>query len=311
MPEMADSTRMESPRLYTAFGLRVRSEIELPELLLPANDGRSPEITIRLGNVPTESMKSDSPLMWIKPANFGVGYPDIARFAVTNGDQITVDAAAGADESAIRLFLLGPIFALLLHQRGLLVLHASAVNIDGQVVAFAAEKGEGKSTLAAGMHARGHAMFTDDLLPIDVTSKQLLVAPAYPQLKLYPEAAAQLNDSPELLERVHPGFEKRAQPAKRDFPTSPLPLARIFILETGAGERIEPIAVQQRFVELIRHSYLAQLVRSTGEESLHFSQVVNLATRVPMAKIIRRRDLLRLADVAKLIEKDLAQPIHA
>jgi len=309
---MADIRSMASSRRYTAFGLRIDSDVELSELPHDAGAVAGSHVRILLGSVRSETPDNNSPLMWIRPSDFGVGYPEVARFAITGGDQIVVDRAAGADESAIRLFLLGPVFALLLHQRGLLVLHASAVSIGGQVVAFAAEKGEGKSTLAAALHARGHPMFTDDLLPIDLRSgSSLLVAPAYPQLKLFPESAAQLNAEPESLSRVHPGFEKRAQPAARDFPTAPQPLSRIFILETGDAEAIHRIPPQLRFVELVRHSYLAQLVSSTGEAAMHFSQVVKLATRVPVAKLVRRRDLRRLSDVAALIEKNLREPANA
>ena len=300
---------MEFRRRYTVFGFNVRSDLELPELIRsPRDETGDCDVEIVLGSVASESMHADSPLMWIRQADFGVGYPDLARFRVIGGRRIVVDRAAGASLAALRLFLLGPIFALLLHQRGLLVLHASAVSVGGKVVAFAAEKGEGKSTLAAAMIARGHPLFTDDLMPIDLMNEALLVSPAYPQLKLYPEAASQLTEAPQRLERVHPDFEKRAQPAIRDFPTKPQPLSRIFILETGDVDSIEVIAIQSRFVELIRHSYLAQLVRTTGEAALHFSQVVKLATRVPVCKLVRRRDLSRINDVAAMIEREIAEP---
>ena len=79
-------------------------------------------------------------------------YPGAATFLIRGGREIVIDAAPGVEQRLIRLFLLGPALALLLHQRRFLVLHASAVMIDGAAVAFVAEKGMGKSTLAAALH---------------------------------------------------------------------------------------------------------------------------------------------------------------
>jgi hypothetical protein len=71
---------------------------------------------------------------------------------VSHGRSIVVDAD-NADDRTAALWVLGPAMGVLLQQRGVLVLHASAVTMDGGVVAFLGHSGWGKSTMAAAMVA--------------------------------------------------------------------------------------------------------------------------------------------------------------
>jgi hypothetical protein len=293
---------------YTAYGLRIASDIALPELI-EALPGGDPAIRIRAAKVelPSDLKPTPGALRWATQESACLSYEEAARYQINWGREIVVDRASAAEEQLVRLYLLGPALAVLLHQRQLLVLHASAVSVNGQAVAFAAQKGEGKSTFAAAMHSRGHPLVADDLLPVDLRDPQrLLVQPGFPQLKLMPEAAAQLSAAPADLPRLHPEFEKRAQAARRDFPRDPLPLARIFILESWDADSIEPIPPQERFIELVRHSYLAPLLGMTGEAANHFKQVEALAQRVPVLRLKRRRLLSALPDAARLVEQEMA-----
>jgi hypothetical protein len=303
---------------YTAYGLDIASDIELPELMPARHDGNcgtaanAPPATIRLGRVVRRhdaEQEQGRILVWASPRDACVCYQGVATYHVTDGTQILIELAPGADDRAVRLFLLGPAISLLLHQRGLLVLHASAVSVGGQAVAFAAEKGEGKSTLAAALHAYGHPLVTDDLLAVEIDDNECVrVYPGFPQLKLMPDSAAQISATWQELPLLHPDYEKRGQIASDDFSAEPLPLARLFILSSGEDEAVAPLPPQQRFVELVRHSYLAQLLEFTGEGAEHFRQVVKLAQRVPVLRLQRRRSMAALASTVRLIEAEMAQP---
>ena len=66
--------------------------------------------------------------------------PEAGSFAVRGGREIIVDALPEVPDRNLRLFLLGSAMGLLLHQRGLLPLHANAVSLGGRTIAVAGSK---------------------------------------------------------------------------------------------------------------------------------------------------------------------------
>lgn len=300
---------------YSAYGLCIASPIELPELSASktavarnsAGATRDDAVVIELDRINlSEGSGSDRILAWAKPGDACLHYRGAATFHLINGCRVVVDTHPEADSRAVRLFLLGPVMALLLHQRKMLVLHASAVVVDGEVIAFAGEKGEGKSTLAGAMTAAGYPLFCDDVLAIDLRRPDQIVAhPGFPQLKLMPDSAAQIGLSATDLPRVHPDYEKRAARIDRKSTSLALHVKRLFILQTADQDAIEPLSPQNRLVELVRHSYLAPLLETTGESADHFRQVVMLANRIEICALKRTRDLSRLRETVGRVIEDL------
>lgn len=310
---------------YTAYGLGLQSAIPLPELLQGDAARQKPgarDVTVRCAPVDRVRPASAAPdaAVWATPSCAFLEYRDAGAFLVRDGREIIIDSIPGADPAAIRLYLLGPALALLLHQRKYLVLHASAVRMNGGAVAFVGDKGMGKSTMAAAMHARGHALAADDVVAIDATFAPPRMYPGFPQLKLFPESARLLEGDPASLPRVHPDFEKRARRTSHGFAADPLPLKAVFVLcdaegssaDSGAGAlhssaaSITPIAGQHGFIELVRHSYLLELLGPTAAWAEHFHQAVAVARQAPVYRLTRRRSLDALSEVAELVEETIA-----
>ena len=134
---------------YQAFGLALRSELQLPELV----EGRPGKYDVNILFLrpdeagPLERFSETTIRVTDGEAYFS--YAGIGSFFVRSGDQILIDPAPGVDEGSLRLFLLGNVLGTLAFLRGFLVLHGSAVAIDGRGVAFLGHSGEGKSTMAA------------------------------------------------------------------------------------------------------------------------------------------------------------------
>ena len=232
----------------------------------------------------------------------------VGTYSVCDGREITIHPDANADDRLLRFNLLGLAMALLLHQRKMVVLHASVISIDDGAAAFLGHSHSGKSTTAANLHRRGHPMITDDIAAIDVdTIGQPIVHPAFPLMRLWPEAVLSVGLHPDTLENVYDGSPKRSSPAAAGFATEPVPLRTIYLMEYGPHFQIESIAPATAVAELLNHSFVAGILKSTNTAASHFHRCVRLAQSVRIVRLIRRRSIAELDQLAESIEEDFAQ----
>jgi hypothetical protein len=231
-------------------------------------------------------------------------WPEVGACLVRNGSEIVIDPAGNQDTRITRLILLGPALALAFQQRGMIVLHGSTVDVHGAAVGILGNSGAGKSTLAAAFCALGHKMVTDDVTPVDVGQGELVVAPGFPQMKLWPDAAASLGHDPEALPRLHPSLEKRACRFEQVFLQTPAPLKRLYVLADGPAPAIVPLPAQDALIECVRYSYQPVGLR-TMENPAYFLRCAGLVKHVQVARLERPRSFAELAAVVRLVEEDL------
>lgn len=297
---------------YIAYGLGIHSALPLPELM--ASEAGE-DVVVRLGKVDRlpSSVDATGCGFWATAEEACHFLEDAGAFLARGGREIIVDPASAADERVLRLSILGPALALVLHQRGRFVLHASAIAMHGGAVAFLGGRGWGKSTLAAALYAQGHSLLADDVTALTVRMGCPTVLPGFPQLKLWPEVVVSLGQAPETLPRLHPLFEKRARRVTWEFSRMDFPLRCIYVLAPGPAPAIEPLRPQEALVELVRHWYGArfgiELLRPSGLSSL-FLQCGNLANRVPVCRLRRPSSLTTLRDVARLVEEHMAGAVR-
>ncbi len=262
---------------YTAYGYGIHSEIPLPGLL-PSDSAA--EIVIRMGRegeFPDECAGKPAYLrLSAGEALFSV--KGSAAFLIRQGRAVTVYPAPGVSPGRVHLYLIGTVMALLLYQRGMLVLHASAVSIGGGVVAFVGESGLGKSSLAAALHGLGCPLVADDLTPVRFGAVGVTVQPGFPQVKLAPSVAAALGRKASELIRFHPGEEKQGCRLSENFPRRPLALTRLYLLDRQPGPEIESVRPAEAFLEVLGNSYPSKLMQSGGES--HFRQCAAVARSV-------------------------------
>ena len=284
----------------------MRSELALPELI-EAESATEADVVVRVGTVVlprTEPLEKG--LLWATEDEACLYFPGIGAFLVSKGREIVVDPAPGEDERWVRNAVLGPGVGALLYQRGLLTLHASATSVGGKAVAFMADRGFGKSTTAAAMCARGHRLIADDITAINDEEGEPLVFPGYPLLKLWPEAAASVGEEPAALLEIMPSVQKRGLRARQGFAPEALPLGCIYVLDVGSVPEITPLSSQEALVEIIRNTYGRQLFQAVRRSS-HFRQCADVVNRVPVRRLRRPPSLEALAEVARLVEEDLAE----
>ena len=294
---------------YTAYGLGIHSVLPLPEL---ESKEVAADVVVHLGQVDRSRLEvvDEYYAFWADSKEACHFFKYAGAFLVRGGREIIVDPVPEADEQALRLSLLGPALALILLQRGRLVLHGSAIAVSGSAVAFVGGNGWGKSTIAAALHNRGHHMVTDDVMATDIGSGCPMVIPSFPQFKLWPQAVTTLENVPETLPLVLSSSEKRALRVARRFAQTSLHLKRLYVLAKRPTLEIEPLSPRQALAELMRHSYGArfgkQFLQIMGTTRF-FTQCASLANSVQVCRLKRPPSLPELNELARFVEADLIQ----
>ncbi|MGH9971330.1 MAG: hypothetical protein ACREBG_26540 [Pyrinomonadaceae bacterium] len=297
---------------YTAYNLGICSALPLPELQTSAEVAA--DVTIRFSRLdwspPPHAITSDELCFEVTSQEAHLFWGQLGKFRVARGTEIIIDPLPGVEERLLRLPLLGTVFAVLLHQRGHLVLHASAVAINGESIVFIGNKGWGKSTMAAMLYGRGHQFIADDVVAVDFADSGCpMVMPGFPQFKLYPEAVAtSLGDDYEMLPELADGYEKRGRPARDRFASQPMPLKNVYALGCGPVSLLRPLEPQASLLTLIANSYMTrfgnQLLQG-AEASTHLLQCSRVIRQVPVYRLERPNALPLLPAVAQLVEDHL------
>lgn len=279
--------------IYKAFGLNLLSEIILPELPQINKQSDKPDVLITIDDLselwleiagqPNQFLVRDNLVMF--------QLPNLATFAIRDGNRISVSPMNEADENEIRIYILGTCMGTILMQRKILPLHGSAVAINGKAYAFIGDSGAGKSTLATAFLSKGYQLLSDDVIAVSFSndSHVPLVFSAYPQQKLWQETltAFGMNSSQycSLFERE----TKYAVPADSQFSTETLPLAGVFELVKTEREGIDiyPIQRLERLHTLFRHSYRNFLIPRLGLMDWHFSTSTRIIEQIDIFRLRR------------------------
>ncbi len=287
---------------YVAYGLGIRSDFAIPEFV-EADAGW--DVTIQMGRDRTISeYVSETALehpwaLKLSPDEAIAYLKTIGVFRVEKGERITVIPESDASEAMIRFCLVGNVMAMALYQRGLLVLHASVVDIGGEAVAFLGVSGEGKSSTAAAFLACGYPVLTDDVAPVASNSTRPTIIPGFPQIKLSRAVANVLGYDFESLILLHPDEEKRGYHFQWPAPAKPLPIRCIYTLAYGSEFSVEPLSAKDSVIELIQHSRPTTLMHSGGAP--HFMQCAAIARQYPIYRLNRPKDLTQLSELVPQI----------
>jgi hypothetical protein len=243
------------------------------------------------------------------------------RLLYADGTEFFVDRsgteiyASWPDTSTIEdtsIYLLGPVLGFALRLRGVTCLHASAVEAGGRAIAFLGPGEAGKSTTAAVFASRGHSVLTDDVAPIVEWNQVPHLQPTYPQLRLWPDAAALLFGSEDALPLLTPNWTKRALELGGDrgaFQSEPLPLAAMYVLgdsARGTEHRIETLTGRDALRTLLANSYVGYLLDRAAREQ-EFACLSRLVRHVALRRVVRAADPSQLPVLYLRILADLEE----
>ena len=303
--------------LYTGFGLNIRSELELPELM-PLNHSANQkfQVSISLGKNPT-SLKGPDVIKkvrnWARPNEFLIWIKDIVSIHVINGDSINIEPLGkNKDWKSIRLFLLGSGFAALLHQRREYPLHASAVILDGSLVLFTGMSGVGKSTTALYLKKRGYPIFSDDVCVLRVSKDEtntVKVSSSYPMMRHWADTIDTIDSSD-----ISKQYQVREQVLKYgnffhdEFVPSDKPVTAIIEIQAVNIDdfAFEPVISNAAKLVLLRNNIFrkGQLDGLQGKRGL-FETLTKICPDLNVYVAKRPRSMVPIEDFIDFIESEL------
>lgn len=274
--------------VYLYAGLRIESPIPLPG---PCVDCHEPDVRVTLGKV---SEKLDSPRVQGdgfegQPGRW-LGRPTRrCRTEVIDGLRIVLDAEPQTPPRRLQVALEQSVIALL-HMRGALPLHASAVQNEGSAWLFLGPNMAGKSSLAAALAVCGACAVCDDLCAVSADTHALLLG-GTGVLKVGVdfggESAARLEG------------DRRGRRALEIAPSGPLPVAGIFCLVPGENFQLDALKPRDALQVLLGHSYGPTFAKAFGTEKTFFAHLTRLLSLVRVQRLAMAQGASSISQTAR------------
>jgi hypothetical protein len=292
---------------YLVSGLHVASDIALPGLIPLASGLGTSDIAIRAGAVPTEldGASSSGPSWQMAGDRFLITVPDVIRMLLIGGAEMLYEPEGSTSAEEAAIFLSGTGFGILLHQRGRVVLHASAVRVQDSAVLFCGPSGAGKSTLAAALVDGGYDLVTDDFCGVSIgTDGVPWIEPDGRQLKLWQNSIDRLSLAERRAAPVRPELEKYyVEP--RAATAAALPLAAVYVLQEARPPNA-PGIVQPNIIDgalMVRNNaYRPSMVRRMAQADLYFQAAAAIAGRAGVFTLNREMNFKRFPEVIGWLE---------
>ncbi len=297
---------MNANYLYHIFGLNIESAI--PFLDMPQTEG-NPDVSIQYGKVPDAII--DAKIKGVRyqagPGEFLLRVDNVGKYYVTNGNDILIEREIGAADEEVLLFLMGSAMGALLHQRNILPLHGSAIEVDGRGIIFTGHSSIGKSTLAGAFRKKGYNLLSDDVCAVTAkNSGDSHIIPGFPRLKLWADALKKLEEDREGLNRVRldQDFEKYFVPFD-NAGNGHVPVRSVFVLETTNTDQFEVVQLQRgdKIDPIINNTYRPRFLEGLGGKKEHFKQCAAVAAKAAVIRITRPSKGFRLDELMDLVER--------
>jgi len=268
---------------YSAFGLCLESNRPLPGLA-PCDPARLTDIVIHVGEDGYPAPDPIETTYYVSDWQDGrTGEPGLTiyqsadgsfTFRYAEGVDFHIDARGGriaarfAPHSSLvdmASFLTGPVLGFVLRMRGVIALHASAIDVGDKAILLVGDASAGKSTTAVMFARLGCGIVTEDLAPLHLEDGAVAVRPGCSEVALRPDAVRYLYGSPDALPRFSDSWEKRRLDlaASGAFSDRTLPIAGIYVLTNHASAPDAPcvrtMTSGQAMVELLANIYANRL----------------------------------------------------
>lgn len=271
---------------YSLFGLGVHSEIRLAGL--PCQEAE-PDVVI------TEVDEAEWKRLHTAALERQGGAAIVAQFykslyyLAEDGERVWVYRAKEMPEDLVEQCLVGQPLAVVLRQRGHLVLHACSVARGGKAVGFVGGSGVGKSTLAEACRQRGYQVLGDDILAIRLEPEALYALPAAPFIRIREGTGQALVEEYESLAPTWSASDQRLRTLDEE--RAEAELAGIYLLDADdhPTTEIRSVPEQEALVSLFRQTWAFNAFTEPTYAAAHLNQLARLVREGFVRRLVRRR----------------------
>jgi len=319
---------------YPLYGLSVVSNTPIPGLWRNSTDVQSADILLEINSDPpgwVHAARDLIPAKRHRRNEYGEtadsscsvvvrGLKEFFELKYGDGTEFVIDAAGkrlwGTCSSPLTIedladYFRGPVMGLILRLRNITALHASVLNFAGQAIVLCGESAAGKSTTAAALALRGIPVLSEDVAALEIENDKFQVHAGHPRISLWRDSVETLLGSAHALCQVSPTWGKCYLPLDGNlakFESERRPLGAIYLLAPRtadhSGPRIKDISAREAFLHLVRNTYMNWLL-DREQRAAEFAVLSQLATQVPVRRIVPHVDPARLAALCDLIFADV------
>lgn len=300
---------------YTGFGLTIDADFALPALPQSASDAGDVRV-IRESPAPVDGSGVTGP--GIEHVTFE--RPELGVFIVEHGRRVTVRPAPAAGDRALERYVLTAGLATVLTQRGALVLHANAIEIESKAVLILGGSGAGKSTTAAALVGRGHTVLSDDVAAVRTTAPdgaagpRAVTSPGISTVRLAPAMAESVGVTLEYCAPVT-GTRKAtyaiAGASQRD-PGRSVPVESVVLLEppgetTRDSPNVSRLSPARAASVLAASTYLGGVLSELDGSASNLDRCSELLETAPVSRIVRPKTADGLPELCRTIERTVTR----
>ncbi len=242
----------------------------------------------------------------VNAGEFSMQVEEVGSFYAAGGAEAEYSVLQGADPGWVRLYLNGQVAVALMHQRGMMTLHASSFVHNGKGVMILGESGAGKSSLTASFAIGGAGLLTDDITPVVMKDTGPHIMALHESIRIRKNTAEQLNIDVSLLRDAESGTGKQYMKTGGG-KVAHHPLDVILRVEVGDVDApvIEEPLPAEKFSFLRSEICMSELLAGMAEtETAYLHQLVRIIEEVPFARVVRPAGI-RIADLHSVVERFL------
>jgi hypothetical protein len=246
----------------------------------------------------------------MQESDYLLRFPDVCDFLLQfEPSRILIKTETAVELATVEHLLVDQVLPRFLAHRGALLVHASAVEIEGRTALFIGQSGRGKSTLAGLLQSSGQRILSDDCLCVELHEAGVTAMPTYPSLRLYADSLAEVMPHATESSAMAENSDKRRVPVNlADGDLKPSRVAALYLLGDPALAPVETAITSVRPAEaclaLIRDSFQLDVTdRSRMVSQLGLCSEV--ARRLPAFRLDYPRDFSRSSTLLQRLGEHL------